>query len=348
MNNPIFKKSDFTLCEVPVTKGYLQSQTHCGVAPYKEKLYLTTSPYPSIRLSRYHGLYRSIIRKLTMGLFFKQYVAEEFENPFLYCSSEPGLHTKFHLVQNKPLMECPDRYYGLPAFNSDPDVFIEEETIHILNRVVYRTKMCPGEPLNKYNTRLYLITGKEDESKFRFQRNILLKDSDERMIVSPCLEKHKDEYILFELETNAYNDGQSFHGLYYIKNKQLDELKDNENWIQVEVVNCDFLPWHMSTFCYGGKLYAIVASIKKGYPKRCWQMFGEFNEDLTQLKIYKTPLTDYCSYRSSSYVRNDGTFVLYNTTVYEKITGGKSVDGREIIMAHMPFEELLKQLKDNE
>lgn len=348
MNNPIFRKSDFTLCKVPVTRGYLQSQTHCGVASYKDKVYLTTSPYPSVRLSRFQCLYRAIIRRITFGLFYKQYIAEEYENPFLYCSTDSGLHTKFRLVQNKPLMECPDQYYGLPAFNSDPDIYIEKDIIYVLNRAVYRTELCPSQPLNKYNNRVYLISGKEDDGKFRFVRNLMIKDTDDRMLVSPCLENYKEDYYFFELETNSYNDGKSFDGLYYIKASNIDDLKDLEDWEKIKIDDSEYLPWHMSTFQSDGRLYAIIACIVRGLPKRCWQMLGAFSDDLSQLKIFKTPLTDYKSYRSSAYVTDNGMFVLYNTTVYEQIRGGKSIDGREIIMAHMPFDKLLKQLKDDE
>jgi hypothetical protein len=47
-------------------------------------------------------------------------------------------------------------------------------------------------------------------------------------------------------------------------------------------------------------------------------------------------------------VREDGLFVLYSTTVYEKLKCSKSVDGRDVIMASMPFNDLLKQLRNNE
>ena len=86
----------------------------------------------------------------------------------------------------------------------------------------------------------------------------------------------------------------------------------------------------------------------KGIGHRCWQMLGEFDDDLTYLKIYRTPLTDYASYRGAACVTDSGLFVLYSTTVHEKIKGSKSVDGRDVIMAKMPFNELLRMLKERE
>ena len=77
-------------------------------------------------------------------------------------------------------------------------------------------------------------------------------------------------------------------------------------------------------------------------------MLGEFNQDLSCLKIYQTPLTDYSSYRGAACVNKNGEFVLYNTTVHEKIAGSKSVDGRDVIMAHMQFDKLLGIIREYE
>ena len=104
----------------------------------------------------------------------------------------------------------------------------------------------------------------------------------------------------------------------------------------------------MSVFQYQNRLYAIIACVKKGEGHRCWQMFGDFDEDLTSLTIYNTPLTDYKSYRGAACVTPEGEFVLYSTTVHEQIKGSKAVDGRDVIMAHMPFKQLLETLRKNE
>lgn len=345
----IFNKEDFTLCFVPVPSGYKQSQTHSGIAIHNGTFYLTSSPYPSGGESKFMAYFRAIQHKIGLKLI-PPFVPEAWENPCLYIQSEEnngGYPIDFKLLQKTPLMSPPEPYYGLPAFNSDPDIFIENDTIHILNRQTYRTKICPGEPLNKYRNRIYHIYGKIDNKRFYYLGTELLLDS-ENMICSPSLTKFKGQYLLSELETNTYNEGDNFKGLFIASSSSISGLKDFKNCERVEVNSGEYLPWHMSLFSYREKLYTIIACIKKGVSHRLWQMLGEFSDDLSSLKIYQTPLTDYRSYRGAAIVDEHGEFILYNTTVHEKIKGGKSVDGREIIMAHMPFVELLEKIKNNE
>ena len=101
-----------------------------------------------------------------------------------------------------------------------------------------------------------------------------------------------------------------------------------------------FEPWHISLFQYDEVMYAIIACVRQGESHRCWQVLGEFSKDLSMLTIYQTPLTDYKSYRCSAYVDKTGEFLLYTSTVGENINGGESVDGREILFAHVKFSEL--------
>lgn len=347
-NKYIFQKKNFTLCEVPVPLGYPQSQTHSGISLINGSYVLTTSPYPSVRYGIWAARIRHALHLLTGKRFFKSIRGEYYENPLMYIGVDDGNPpTKFRLMQDRPLMECPDAYYGLPAFNSDPDLFIDGNTVNVLNRAVYRTKLCYGETLNKYYIRLFLIQGIVDGERFKYYKTELLKENN-KLFASPCLFKYQDRYILTYLDTVSYIDGKTYRGLYYTYGSSIEEIKENEEWKKIKVQISGYLPWHMSVFEYKNKLYSIVACVKENEPHRCWQMFGEFTEDLSALKLYNTPLTDYDSYRGSACVNDSGDFVLYNTTVHEKIEGGKSVDGREVIMAHMPFNELLKKLRDNE
>lgn len=345
----VFKKEDFSLCHVPVPSGYRQSQTHSGIAVYNGCYYLTSSPYPTIIKGRIRTIFEILCNKITRNKAFKTYIPEQYENPLLYFGNTERMEipTSFTLLQSSPLMPSPDPYYGLPAFNSDPDVFIEDGIIHVLNRQVYRTKICPGEPLNKYMVRLYHIYGSINKDKFKYLGTELLFETEE-LITSPCLTKYKKSYVITQLDSNVYNDGLGFNGLYICRKDNISEFKRNINWTQV-IVHCnDYLPWHMSLFQHEGRLYSIVACVKKGEKRRCWQLLGEFNDDLSELKIYKTPLTDYKSYRGTATVTEDGEFVLYSTTVQEKIKGSNSVDGRDVIMAHMSFQKLMTVLKESE
>lgn len=346
----IFSKKDFSLCHVPVPEGYPQSQTHSGIAIYGGRFFLTTSPYPLFKDKRWKIYTKAIIRKLTRGKLFKAKKAEIFENPCVYVSKDANTPppTRFQLMQERPLMETPDYYYGLPAFNSDPDVFVEDGKLHILNRPVYRTKLCPGQPLNKYENRIYLISGEIEGERFKLERILRLQSSEDRMMASPCLIKYGGKYYLLALESNSYNDGKSFLGLFSTSSTSIEGLKDNTQWTPIATQTADMLPWHMSVFLYEGHLFSIVACIKRGERGRCWQMLGEFNDSLSSMKIYQTPLTDYKSYRGAACVTPEGDFVLYSTTVHEYIKGSTAVDGRDVIMAHAPFKEVLETLKKNE
>lgn len=345
----VFQKDDFTLCNVAVPKGYPQSQTHAGIALYNGRYILTTSPYPSVRYCKWRAYLRQAIYRLSFGTIFKSIRGEYFENPLIYVgSSESDPATDFHLMQDRPLMECPDSYYGLPAFNSDPDIFVDGDVVNVLNRAVYRVEVSDGTMPYKYEIRLFLIQGIVDGNKFKFYKNELLKEYYNRMFVSPCFLKFKGKYILTGLDSNSYNDGKTFNGLFYVGGETIDDIRSNEDWKKIEVNLPGFLPWHMSIFAYNDKLYSVIACVKKGVIARCWQFLGEFSEDMASMRVYSTPLTDYQSYRSAACVTDSGEFVLYNTTVHEKIRGGTSVDGRDILMAHMPFAKLLNRLQDNE
>ena len=348
--NTVFKKSDFQLCKVPVPEGYKQSQTHAGIAIHDGDFYLTTSPYPNCKQPQWILYGKAALNKLRLGKLTNTRPAEQFENPCLYIGYDKldeGIPYKFKLLQSTPLMPPPDPYYGLPAFNSDPDIFIEGNEIHILNRVVYRVELHPNQHVSKYNVRLFHIYGDIDDKRFKYKGTELLHETDQ-ILISPCMTKYDGKYILTQLDTNAYNDGQTFKGLFIANGLCLSDFKrQNLEWEKVYIENNGLLPWHMSLFLHKGILFTIMACIEKGKGHRCWQMLGEFNRDLTKLKIYKTPLTDYKSYRGTACVNKLGEFVLYNTTVGEKISGGKSVDGREVIMAHMPIEKLFDELRRN-
>ena len=347
--NTIFKRNDFLLCKVPVIEGYKQSQTHAGIAIHAGDVYLTTSPYPNCKQPQWKVYGKAALNKLHLGMLINTRPAEQFENPCLYIGydkSKEGIPCKFKLLQSTPLMPPPDPYYGLPAFNSDPDIYIEDNEIHILNRVVYRVEMHPNQHVKKYNVRLFHIYGDIDEKRFKYKGTELLHETDQ-LFISPCMTKFNGKYLLTQLDTNAYNDGHTFQGLYIAKGQDISDFKQqNLEWKKVEIESNGMLPWHMSLFQNEGILYTIMACIEKGKGHRCWQMLGVFNKELTELKICKTPLTDYKSYRGAAYVSNTGEFVLYNTTVGEKLPGGKSIDGREVITAHMPFGKLMDRIKE--
>lgn len=343
MNDLIFKRKDFALCDVPVPKCYPQSQTHSGIAFYKGKYYLTTSPYPEIRCGRWQAYLRVAIRKLSMGFFFKN--GEFYENPCLYVGVPSHLEevpVKFRPLQPFPLMSTPRPLNGFPAYNSDPDIFIDNGEVFILNRSIFRTSNQP-EYLGCI-TKITLISGTLNDEQYVYKGKDIIKEWG-KPYASPCLTKYREKYIFTYLDTNSAIDSETFNGLYLQQLNHIDELKSNTQYSKVKVICEDLLPWHMSLFQYEGILYTIIACVKKGdKTRKVWQMLGKFKEDLSELKIFPVPLTDYNSYRGAACVSADGFFILYSTTVAEKIEGSSSVDGRNIVMATMPFHDLISKL----
>ncbi len=342
MRGPIFKKEDFTLCKVPVPKGYPQSQTHCGVGYFEGKYYLTTSPYPVYKRSKLLIYFLSFIKKISFGHINMLHRGEDYENPCLYVEesrNKKGIPIEYKLLGNGPLMQKPIDKYGLGSYCSDPDLYIEEDNFYILNRTSFR-KGRTGIPTSDYETTVHLISFKVKDNNVIDKSIInLWNDQD----ASPCITKYRDNYIYFSLLTNSYNDGSPCKALFLRTSKKIQSGWTDK--ISVSLKKGNYEPWHMSVFCFEGKLYSIISCIYSGSPHRCWTMLGEFNNDLTELIIYETPLTSFNSYRSSALVNEAGEFILYNTTINESIIGGHSVDGREIVMAHMPFSSLLRQLK---
>lgn len=344
--NVIFSKTDFRLCKVNVCKGYPQSQTHVGIYYYNKNIYLTSSPFPCPVENKVWIYFKAALRKLSNGFLFPIVRGESFENPLLYIENKDE-RDSFQLMQSRPLMEQPDPYYGLPAFNSDPDLFIENGHLYVINRSIFRTALNTGKKRDEYIIRYYMILGQIDGQRFKYLSTRLFYESNE-LSVSPCMTKFKGSYVIMHLCTNCYNDGTDFNSLKCAHISHIDGIYESLKWNKINVDTSIYIPWHMSLFSYKEKLYSIVACIKRNEPYRCYQMLGVFDDNLEYLKIFSTPFSEYNSYRGSAFVSGDGTFHLYSTTVNEKLHGGKSIDGREIIHAQMNFDRLISKLEEYE
>ena len=346
MIEPVFRKEDFTLCKVPVPKGYPQSQTHTGVAINNGRIYLTTSPYPSIRRSKIRAYLRAAINKLTLYKLLDNRPSDSFENPCLYVGRDNGIFppTQFVPFTNNPLMGTPDSFYGMPSFNSDPDIYIENDDIYVLNRAVHRRPLENGG--FNFDCRLFLIEGKLINEKYRYMGTKVLLD--DVVCGSPSLIKRKNGFFLISISSNCYNDGSNLFSLKKMYSDVIDGFNNESIWENIEVEVDGFTPWHISVFSYENVCYAVVACVKNGDKQRCWQMLGKFNDNLSLLKIFNTPLCDYNSYRSAALVDGNGEFILYNTTVHERIKGSKAVDGRNVIVAHRRFTEVISKINNNE
>lgn len=342
--NTFFSKSDFKVCSLPLPSNYPRSQTHVGVAFHEGRLLMTASPYPNINRTFIYRLIRILIYKLSKGKLFKDIPGEIYENPFLYIAEDDYPPQHFLLLCPNPLMDTPIGKYGYPAYNSDPDIFVENDTIYVLNRVINRKKDFGADVANNYEVCVYLISGQLKNNCYSLSNITVFKENCEFM-VSPCITKFNEEYIYMTLNTNSYNDGGGDCKLKFQRSDSIYGLKNCEDWHTVEIQSDGFIPWHMSLFQHENVLYAIIACIKKGQPKRCWQMLGRFNSSLSVLTIFQMPLTSMKSYRGAAFVDKNGLFVLYSTTVGERINGGRSVDGREVVLTTSQFSSLLNTIQ---
>lgn len=343
---PLFNKSEFKMCTIPVPKGYPQSLTHCGVALVGDTTFLIASPYPVVSRHPLLEYLRILINKISYGFLGKTVNGEIFENPCIYVGVGCNMPSKFLPIYDNPIEKTPLPIYDLPSYNSDPDLFVENGRFYILNRVVHRKRGERGELSNEIH--LFQYQGYLEQHRLKLEEKKLIYTS-EKSILSPCFTKYNNVYHYFYIESNSAIDSASFDGIFVTKsNVILADLKDVP-FNRIGVSNSKWLPWHMSLFVSKGKLYSLVSCVYKGDPsKKVWLMLGEFDNDVKTLHIYNTPLTDYNSYRSSAYVNDDGVFVLYASTVNEKIKGSSSVDGRDIILTYTSFESLINQLKERE
>ena len=345
MIQPVFCKNDFSLCSVRVPDGYPQSQTHAGIAFHGGKYYLTCSPYPVKKYTRFEAHWHSLLKKISSGRWGKFVNAEKYENPMLYVGmgDKDTPPVKFEPVYPFPLMDTPTPVYGKPAYNSDPDIFIEDDKVYILNRSYYRRPSEKGG--NEKEVLISLICGLISDNGYQKSDVLEFKKTSDSLI-SPCLIKYKGKYLFSSLETNSAIDGHSFEGLYMQQSESIMGLMREQGKKKIAVESGNMLPWHMSLFVYNDRLFSIVTCVKKGDLSHLWQMFGEFDKDLSRLKIYSKPLTDYNSYRGSAIVLKDKLF-LYTTTLNEHVKGSMSYDGRDILVSSMPICEFLKSVTNN-
>lgn len=341
--NAVFQPKEFQICNVPVPKGYPQSQTHAGVAYCNGRVYLTTSPYPSVKYKRIVAYARAIIRKLTNKIYPLAW-GDILENPMLYFGEKDEIApVRFNSFVGNPLVPTPPRLFGLPAFNSDPDILIlPNEYLYVLNREVIRKKKCEDHTFI-YHLRINLLEFSLNDGLPIYQSSTYIYETSEN-IGSPSIRYINGLFHIFYLDTTSYCTGSTECNLYVRTDNDIKGKYADRREILIE--SKAYTPWHLSVFDYKGKLYAIIACIKDGVKGRCYQMLGEFNENMTTFRIYQKPLVDIPSYRGAAFVSDSGEFILYSTTVYYKLKGSKSVDSRDVFMVRTDFEYLLNELKN--
>ena len=338
----IFKCCDFKICDVPVPKGYPSSQTHVGVAVHNHKVYIITSPYPSVKYNIIVAYIRAAFRKLTFGFFPKNY-GEEYENPLLYEGIGDDIDpVHFKPYIGNPIVRTPPYLFGYPSFNSDPDIYVENAKIYILNREVIRKKVLKDVSYESH-IRVDMIMFSIINNEIKYEKVKIIYEGEDPMMSLSLTKLDNGEYGIFYLVTSSYNTGDNNCNLYLRLDNKIDGCYNERR--NIKITSDGYTPWHLSVFVHKGTLYAIIACIRNGEKQRCYQMLGEFSQDLSELKIYQTPLIDIPSYRGAAYVSDDNQFVLYSTTVYYKLKGSKSIDGRDVFVVKKDFEMLLNKLK---
>lgn len=342
MLGTIFQKEDFRLCNLPVPKGYPYSQTHVGVA-YSVKgiggyhWFLTSSPYPNPKRSAFIRGLRFFAKKI-IGLTFKP--SDWYENPMLYFGKEGSeLITEFVPFSGNPLMKTPDDLYGSGAFNSDPDIYIEDDIIYVLNRPTWRFIDDNGN--KKYISKQYLMKITYDANRFIASEPIHLFDYP-KANGSPSLIFYNGKYRIISLISSAYNTGKPCKYAEMVSSERIDGNYGIACKVKIDTQN--YHPWHFSLFTYKSDLYSVVACIKGKEKQRCYQMLGKFSKDLSVLHIYQKPLTDMHSYRGDAVVLPNGDFVLY-TTIIEAFPNSLSVDGRDVLVIKRKFEQVIFDLE---
>lgn len=342
---PIFEEADLTICEVPVPKGYQQSQTHAGVAVWNERVYLCTSPFPQVKHGRFVGHWRGLLRRISKGRLPFEHGENE-ENPMIYMgASEDCSPVKFTPYIGNPVVNIPPALFGFPAFNSDPDIYIENGMLYILNREYIR-KIPPGSKhyIGDSLIRLDMVQFSISQKGLTYVKTKIFKETSTDNILSPSLIKIGDKYCIFYLDTFSYLYQEAECSLYMMQDTTIDGSYKERHLITIDSDN--FVPWHLSVFKHNEKLYAVIACVKKGQPGRLYQMLGEFSDGLASIKIYQKPLIDLPSYRGCAYVDSNLRFVLYSTTDRYRLRGSNSVDGKDVVLAEMNFYDLMSKLQD--
>ena len=260
-DSSVFKTEDLLICSLKLPDGYPQSQTHAGISYIEDSLckykyWLVTTPYPNI----------------TSGY------GDQFENPMLYFANELESNPPidFNDYEYNPLVERPTVYKNT-SYNSDPDIFYKDSTVHI----IYRTYQ-PGFPLYKGANYTYdklsicyiqsIVKGNVllgfTEPVDLLTANLDLYE-DCYPYISPSLIYYKNLYRIFYLVTNTYNDGKATRYLKMLSSNQLNTIEFIEK--DIYLLTGDLNPWHMSVFEYNDKLYSIVCCTKNGNKKLCYQ-----------------------------------------------------------------------------
>ena len=333
----IFNKSTLEFVNADVPDGYDQGQTHAGIEYVANgfngyKYWLSASPYANYNL--------------------------DWENPCVYYANErdgglPPIDFTPH-VQNPFQVRPGLSGVGREPFNSDPDIFYDGDTdkMLILNRI------CLGEDLTNgiavgdiiNYQEVVGLTGKTEPQVLYtpYEATVL---GARYGILSPSLLKVDGKFRSYHLSSSGGSVNVKCYSLSIMESDSMDgrQFKRLPNG---SIFGGNVEPWHIDVFRHESKFYAIVCASDWDAPQasKPLKLYLAESTNGFDFKIYKRPLISYESYRGSALVRPDGVFVLYATVVDTEFIQEPiySVDGREILLGYMDFNELLGMLQTNE
>jgi hypothetical protein len=308
--NVVIGNRKYCWCSVPVPLGYpKQSQTHPAIVYSPQKwngysFWLATTPYPNEDI--------------------------KYENPCIYKSND---HKDFQPIKNNPVLEYP----GNLAYNSDPELFMYNDKLYLINR----------ENENSNYLREIKLMSSQNGEEWSVPETIYTSNDENRQLLSPSYIKKGDKHLIYFLNGDA---GVGKHGT--CTGIEISETEDLTSGFKLSAsgafINKDEVkvePWHFDLFEYNNLLYMILCGrdrARKTFRNPMYTYLA-VSEDYINFRIYSKPVIRHLkSYRPSAYIDNN---ILH---LYFSVIGDfmKDNSDRNIGYTSIPFEELLNELKE--
>ena len=305
----VIGKRKYQWCTIPVPEGYpKQSQTHPSILYCKQKWnnythWLATTPYPNADI--------------------------RYENPCIYKSNNP---IDFTPIKNNPIVLCS----GGEAFNSDPELFLEQKKLYCINR--------ENNHHHLYDVQLLSTLDGDNWTK---PISIYSSDDLHRQLLSPSYIKVENKHRIYFLNGDAgISKNGHCSGIEIIEGTNLDipdfSFKQTGRFLNSKDLGVE--PWHFDLFSFNGKLYMILCArdTKKKTLRSPMNTYLAVSDDEINFIIFPKPIVNYLkSYRPSAYVDENGVLHLYFSIVGTFLKDGSD---RNIGYTSMLFEDLLSDL----
>ncbi|MDP4201567.1 MAG: hypothetical protein Q8861_02645 [Bacteroidota bacterium] len=309
---PIFKLNDLKWCNIPVPKGYRQSQTHPSIIYNREgwngyNVWLATTPYPST------------------DAFY--------ENPCIYYSNYENniLNTNFHSISTNPIDKIDIRGSG---YNADPDIFLDGTALYCIEK-----KQLTSD--RKYH---YMIQSSLNGQEWTTPKELFNSNLTGCEMVSPAIIKYKNKYRIYGAYSDALKENGIFHNLIILESNSLQ----NPNFKLINKpefkLKGSIELWHLDLFEYNNILYMVLCGKNTNFSTTFLSTYLAYSVDYTNFHIFPRPLfSDIYSYRPSAFVDNQGKLNLLISTMDAKHKVF-SIDGNEIGYTSSSFSKLIQSL----